>query len=153
VRTENRIQIDAPPDQIFRLAAEVEFWPALLPHYRYVRVLRRATDRRLVEMGASRDGIPVSWTSIQWLERERRRITFRHVKGVTRGMVVEWLIEPGVEGPVEVRIAHALRLRWPILGNWAADRVIGPYFVHDIAGKTLRRIKEIAEGGSLAATS
>ena len=153
METRNRIRIDAPPDRIFRLAAEVEFWPALLPHYRYVRVLRRAKDRRLVQMGASRDGIPVSWTSIQWLEPERRRITFRHVKGVTRGMVVEWLIEPSADGPIDVSISHALRLRWPLLGTWAADRVIGPYFVHDIAGKTLRRIKQIAEGGSLAGDS
>ena len=150
MRTQNRLQIRAPREIIFRLAAEVELWPALLPHYRYVRVLRRAGLRRLVAMGASRDGLPVSWTSIQWLEPERHRITFRHVGGVTRGMVVEWLLEPAGDRAVDVTISHHLELGWPLIGRWAADRVVGPLFVENIAGKTLRRIKAVAEGGSLA---
>jgi ribosome-associated toxin RatA of RatAB toxin-antitoxin module len=150
--TQNRIRIQAPPETVFRLAAEVEFWPALLPHYRYVRVLRRGPGRRLVRMGASRDGIPVSWTSLQWLEPELHRITFRHVAGVTRGMVVEWLIEPDGDG-ADVTINHRFRPRWPLVGDWIAERVIGPHFVHLIAGKTLRRIKALAEGASLATVS
>ena len=148
--TQNSVRIDAPADTVFRLAAEVEFWPVLLPHYRYVRVLRRGAGRRLVKMAASRDGIPVSWTSIQWLEPARHRITFRHVTGVTRGMVVEWLIRPVDGAAVVVTISHRFQPRWPLVGGWVAERVIGPFFVHDIAGKTLRRIKAIAEGGSLA---
>ena len=150
MRTQNRITILAAPETVFRLAAEVELWPAILPHYRYVRVLKRAPGRRLVEMGATRDGLPVSWTSIQWLEPARHRITFRHVTGVTRGMVVEWLIRPVDGAAVVVTISHRFQPRWPLVGGWVAERVIGPFFVHDIAGKTLRRIKAIAEGGSLA---
>lgn len=149
MQTQNRIRMHAPPATVFRLAADVELWPALLPHYRYVRILRRASGCRLVEMAASRDGIPVSWTSIQWLEPERCRITFRHVRGVTRGMVVEWAIEPAEPDQVDVTISHWWAPRWP-LSFWIAERAIGPFFVHDIAGKTLARIKEIAEGGSLA---
>ena len=147
--TQTRIRIHAPAETIFRLAAEVKLWPALLPHYRYVRVARRAPDRRLVEMAASRDGISVSWTSLQWLEPERHRITFRHVRGVTRGMIVEWSIEPRAGDGVEVTISHRWEPRWAVVA-WIAERAIGPFFVHAIAGKTLRRIKEIAEGGSLA---
>ena len=149
--TQNRITIDARPETVFRLAAEVEFWPALLPHYRSVRVLRRREGCRLVQMAAWRDWIPVSWTSLQWLEPEACRITFRHVRGVTRGMVVEWAIEPTANGRVDVTISHRLTLRWPLVGTWAAERVIGPLFVESIAGKTLRQIKRLAEGGSLLA--
>ena len=150
MRTANQIEIRAPVQQVYRLAAEVEFWPAILSHYRYVRVLRRAPLRRLVAMAASRDGIPVSWTSVQWLEPTIHRITFRHVAGVTRGMVVEWRIEQRGDA-VDVEISHRFEPRWPLIGEWAADRIVGRFFVHDIAGKTLRRIKELAEGGSLAA--
>ena len=150
MQTSNRIQIQADPDLIFRLAGEVEFWPAILPHYRDVRVLRRQGDKRLVYMAAWRDAIPVSWTSIQWLDPAARRIVFRHVKGVTRGMDVEWRIAPRPDGVVDVSIEHWLDLAWPLVGRFAAERVIGPLFVEYIAGKTLRRIKEIAEGGSLA---
>ena len=150
METRNQIVMRADPDVIFRLAGEVEFWPAILPHYRSVRVLRRLGNKRLVYMAASRDGFPVSWTSIQWLDPAARRIVFRHVKGVSRGMDVEWRITPRADGAVDVTIEHWLTLGWPVLGRFAAERVIGPHFVEPIAGKTLRRIKEIAEGGSLS---
>ena len=149
VQSRNQIVMRADPDEIFRLAGEVEYWPAILPHYRSVRVLRRRGNKRLVHMAATRDGFPVSWTSIQWLDPAARRIAFRHVKGVSRGMDVEWRIEPREDGTVEVTIEHWLALGWPVLGTFAAERVIGPHFVENIAAKTLRRIKEIAEGGSL----
>jgi hypothetical protein len=44
-----------------------------------------------------------------------------------------------------VSIHHALELRWPLIGAWAAEHVIGPHFVAHIAGKTLQRIKQLAE--------
>ena len=150
MQTRNTIVMRADPDLIFRLAGEVEFWPAILPHYRSVRVLRRRGRKRLVYMAASRDGFPVSWTSIQWLDPVARRIAFRHVKGISRGMDVEWRIEPRADGSVDVSIEHWLTLGWPLIGAFAAERVIGPHFVEHIATRTLRRIKEIAEGGSLA---
>ncbi len=137
--------IAAPAETVFRLAAEVEFWPALLPHYRYVRILRRSGSRRLVKMGASRDGLPVNWTSLQWIEPEITRITFRHVAGMTRGMVVEWAIVPLGDRAVDVTISHNFRPAWPVIGDWVAERVIGPHFVHNIARKTLQEIKRIAE--------
>jgi hypothetical protein len=44
-----------------------------------------------------------------------------------------------------VRIEHALELRWPLIGRFAAERVIGPQFIDAIAGRTLRTIKGLAE--------
>ncbi len=45
--------VRAPLARIFRLAAEVEGWPALLPHYRYVRFIERRSDGGgIVEMSA-----------------------------------------------------------------------------------------------------
>ena len=144
MQTENAIVIQADPAVIYGLAAAVERWPELLPHYRWVRVLREEGNRRLVEMAAHRDGIPVRW----WAEQERfpevPRITFHHVRGVTTGMEVEWRFTPGPDG-VRVEIQHELRLGWPLIGGLVADRIIGPLFVANIAGKTLRRIKQLAE--------
>ena len=51
-RGENEILITASPDIIFPLAAAVERWPELLPHYRWVRVLDRRDGRSLVSMAA-----------------------------------------------------------------------------------------------------
>ncbi len=149
MHTENEIFIRADIAEIYQLAAPVERWPEILPHYRWVRVLADNGDRRLVEMAARRDRIPVRWRAEQRLFPEEPRITFRHVGGVTKGMEVKWVFEPTEQGGVRVAILHDLpRLHGlPLLGDLAAHRIVGPLFVKDIAGKTLRRIKELAEAG------
>jgi uncharacterized membrane protein len=144
MQTENRIVIQAPASAIYELAAAVEQWPALLPHYRRVRIVSEDGHRRLVEMAAHRDGIPVHWWAEQVCFPEEPRITFRHVRGATTGMEVEWSFQPAPEG-VLVEIRHDLQLRWPLVGGLIADRIIGPFFVSNIAGKTLRQIKLLAE--------
>jgi hypothetical protein len=44
-----------------------------------------------------------------------------------------------------VSIEHRLELRWPLVGELAARHVIGPQFIEAIAGRTLRRIRQLAE--------
>jgi ribosome-associated toxin RatA of RatAB toxin-antitoxin module len=134
----------APAGLIYSLAADVERWPEILPHYRWVRLLERSGNRKLVDMAASRDGIPVSWRALQTLDPDTPRIEFRHVRGVTRGMEVAWTFQ-AMDGGTLVRIAHDLDLRWPLIGPWVAEHVIAPQFVEHIARKTLRRIKRLAE--------
>jgi coenzyme Q-binding protein COQ10 len=144
METSNSVWMRAPAERIYPLAAEVERWPELLPHYRWVTILERAGNRKLVEMAARRDWIPVSWQAVQELDPETPLIRFRHVRGLTTGMDVEWRFEPR-DGGTLVTIHHTLDLRWPLIGPWAAQNVIGPQFVANIAGKTLRRIKQLAE--------
>lgn len=139
-----RIHVAAPFERIFDLAAEVEHWPRLLPHYRYVRRLPSANGERRFAMGARRGRIPVSWQAVQRPLAGDRRIEFTHVGGITRGMEVAWVFELRDDG-WEVSIHHALDLRWPLVGGFAADRIIGPLFIDAIAGRTLRRVKVLAE--------
>ena len=139
-----QIQIDAPLDRIFPLAAEVERWPERLPHYRYVRRLPAEDGERHFAMGARRGPIPVRWEAIQRPLPDERRIEFTHTGGVTRGMEVAWRFVPNDAG-WQVSIEHELRLRWPLLGGFASERVIGPQFVEAIARRTLGRVKELAE--------
>jgi aromatase len=144
METTTRIRMQADPDVVFALAAAVEDWPRLLPHYRRVRVLRRDGRRALVQMAASRDGIPVHWTAIQELHPAERRITFRHVGGATRGMEVAWTLRPDGDA-VLVEIWHGFRPRWPLVPDALVHLIVGRFFVENIAGKTLRRIKALAE--------
>lgn len=139
------IQIDAPLERIFPLAAEVERWPERLPHYRYVRRLPAENGERRFAMGARRGPIPVRWEAIQRPLPDERRIEFTHTGGVTRGMEVAWRLVPDGDGTTEVSIEHRLELGWPLIGRFAAARIIGPHFVDAIAGRTLRRIKQLAE--------
>jgi uncharacterized membrane protein len=144
VHTETAIIMQASAQTIYRLASAVERWPEILPHYRRVRVLHDDGACRLIEMAAMRDVIPVSWQAEQCRFPDEPRITFRHVRGVTTGMEVEWRFQP-FQGGVRVAILHDLTLGWPLIGGLVAERIIGPFFIANIAGKTLQRIKQLAE--------
>jgi len=147
VRSRVQIHVDAPLERIFPLAAEVERWPERLPHYRYVRRLPAENGERRFAMGARRGPIPVRWEAIQRPLPDERRIEFTHTGGVTRGMRVAWRFEPTGIG-WDVSIEHELELGWPLIGDFAAARVIGPQFVEAIARRTLGCVKTLAEGGS-----
>lgn len=142
--------IEAPYERIFRLAADVERWPQILPHYRYVRRVPDPNGERRFAMGARRGPIPVTWEAIQRPMEPERRIEFVHTGGVTKGMWVAWRFEPR-DGAVDVSIEHRLDLRWPLVGELVARTVIGPQFIEAIAGRTLRRVKALAERGEAAA--
>lgn len=152
MKTRTAISMRASPMTIYRLAAAVERWPELLPHYRWVTLLERNGNRKLVEMAATRDGFPVKWTALQELDPDTPAIRFRHVQGLTTGMEVEWRFERQGEETL-VAIHHHLELRWPLIGRWAAESVIGPHFIDNIAGKTLRRMKALAEAEERASSA
>ena len=146
--------VRAPLPVIFNLARNVEQWPALLPHYRYVRFRARARDTGgVVEMSANRPFGPVDWptrwTSLMAVKHHTNgndpTIRFRHVHGVTTGMDVAWTFEP-VGNDTRVRIVHVWNgPRWPMIGAIAARGVIGPIFVHGIASRTLAGLASEAE--------
>jgi ribosome-associated toxin RatA of RatAB toxin-antitoxin module len=144
MHTETRITIQGDIDRIFALASAVEDWPRWLPHYRWVNVLSGDRTERVVEMAAHRDGFPVHWTACQRLEPTQHRIHFTHVRGISRGMEVTWLLDG--DGPlVHVRIVHDLTWRWWPIGPWVANYIIGELFVSNIASKTLRTLKQQIE--------
>ena len=147
METEVSRRVRADPQVIFRLAAAVEDWPRILPHYRRVRILRDEGAYRIVEMAARRDTIPVSWTAEQRLFPDEPRITFRHIRGATRGMDVAWTFTPEPDGVVRVRIWHRFCPQWPLVPDTLVRRVVGQVFVDHIARKTLRCVAELAEQG------
>ena len=67
----NSIIMCAPRMTIFETAANLELWPRILPHYRYIRYLEHGPSRNVVVMAATRSGIPISWTSEQIIDRDR----------------------------------------------------------------------------------
>jgi ribosome-associated toxin RatA of RatAB toxin-antitoxin module len=146
--------VRAPLEIMFDLAADVERWPILLPHYRYVRFHEKRSDGGgLVEMSANRPfGLvnwPTQWTSLMTVTRPGSvpppAIRFRHIRGVTTGMDVEWTFETASEGTT-VRIVHVWNgPAWPVVGVLAARGVIGPVFVHGIASRTLAGLAHAAE--------
>jgi uncharacterized protein YndB with AHSA1/START domain len=149
MQTENEIVIRAPRERVFSLGADIGRWAEILPHYRRVTVhhddgrVKQATMAAVRHFGGV--AFPVRWRTSQVLLPEEGRIVFFHTGGVTRGMYVEWVLtdEPG--GGTRVVIAHELRYPLPPLTDWFARYVVGRTFIHHVAGRTLARVKEIAE--------
>ncbi len=149
MRTLDRITIAAPPDRVFRVAADVERWPEFLPHYRWVRMHERRDDGGRVAMAAWRPfGLlkyPTWWLSEMEIDEAALEVRYRHIGGITRGMDVVWRLVPG-ERLVDVTIVHEWTgPAWPIIGRIAAECVIGPVFIHGIASRTLAGVKRKAE--------
>jgi hypothetical protein len=71
------------------------------------------------------------------VDRQGSAVRYRHVRGITRGMNVEWSLKAeGAE--TEVEIVHEWTgPSWPLIGPAAATLVIGPVFIHGIASRTL----------------
>jgi ribosome-associated toxin RatA of RatAB toxin-antitoxin module len=145
--TRNTVEIAAPPQRVYALAAATERWPEFLPHYRYVRVLEDRGATRVVAMGAWQDVFPIRWVAVQTNDEHTPHIAFRHVRGWTRGMDVEWIFEKH-EGRTRVTIEHRLQFRFPLAAEWLGKHLVSDYFVHGVAAKTLARVKTLAEGGA-----
>jgi ribosome-associated toxin RatA of RatAB toxin-antitoxin module len=141
----------AEPDLCFQVAADVEAWPRFLSHYRWVRFHRKdgfATG--VVEMAAWRRfgflPYPTWWVSEMDHDPGQRVVRYRHVDGVTRGMDVLWTVTPTEGGGSVLRIVHEWEgPRWPVIGPWAAGHVIGPWFIHAVAERTLAGVAAEAE--------
>src|ERR671936_842011 len=142
----NSIIMRAPKSLVFETAANLELWPKILPHYRYIRYLERSPDRNVVVMAATRSGIPISWTSEQIIDRDRVEVRFHHLQAFTKGMRVVWTFQE-VPAGVLVEIKHDLAFRLKILAP-IADRIIGDFFIHHIANKTLHCMKSFVETSS-----
>src|SRR2546429_5989329 len=129
----NSIVMHAPKMSIFETAADLELWPKILPHYRYIHYLERSPDRNVVVMAATRSGIPISWTSEQIIDREKVEVRFHHLKAFTKGMRVVWTFQETPQG-VAVEIAHDLNFRIRALSP-VMEPIIGDFFIGHVANR------------------
>jgi ribosome-associated toxin RatA of RatAB toxin-antitoxin module len=144
MRTIHHATIAAPLEAVFALARDVEAWPRLLRAYQWCRVLERTPERLVFAMGGWIRGWPARWTAVQEPRPHEGRILFRHIRGITTGMTVEWRFAPSASG-VAVTLVHDLVMRWPLIGRLVGDWIVGPVFIDFIARKTLRAVQARAE--------
>ena len=155
MRTVDELTVHAPINSVFEIVADVERWPDLLPHYRYVRFRKRmeGSGGGIVEMSANRPFgpfmWPTRWVSVMEVQHPRDAaapiVRFRHIEGVTRRMEVAWTFTPVTNG-THVTVLHLWNgPSWPLIGGIAARMMIGPVFVHGIASRTLAGLARAAE--------
>jgi ribosome-associated toxin RatA of RatAB toxin-antitoxin module len=140
----HRVHVDAPYETVFALARDVEGWTRLLRDYRWCRVIERTGSKMVFAMGGWIRGWPGRWTAVQDAMPDQRRLRFRHIRGITKGMDVEWRFEPAGSS-VHVELVHDLTMGWPLIGRWVGDWIVGPIFVDHITQRTLRAVKAEAE--------
>ncbi len=139
LHTGNSIHIRAPREKIFALVSDLNRWPELLPHYRYIRTLEPTDKGNVVKMAATRSGIPISWVSEYWADERALELHFLHLRKWTKGMKVVWTLTPTRDG-TRVEIIHDLDFRIPFLG-WLAEPIISGFFIENVANKTLAAFK------------
>ena len=140
---ENSIRIRAPLDTIFAKTSDLESWPKLLPHYRWVRVIERDGNALIVNMAARRGWLPIQWTSRFEADADAHELRFHHLKAFTRGMTVKWTFTSTTDD-VLVRITHQLNRR-SAFGRWFAEHVLAKHFIGPVATRTLQRFKQHLE--------
>jgi len=146
--------VHAPADACFHVAADVERWPDILAHYRWVRFhSKRQFGCGTVEMSAWREfplGVryPTWWVSEMRAEPGEPAVYYQHVDGITRGMSVKWELQPRGKDTF-IRLVHEWHgPSWPLIGAFAANAVIGPHFVSAIAQRTLAGVAREAASRS-----
>jgi hypothetical protein len=154
---ETRIRIDAPVDVVYRLAAEIELWPAFVRQISCVKVLRRSPSSplaRLIAVRGRQGWLPIGWRAVQRLEPEIGRITLRQVTPLTAGTTARWTITAAVDGlGTDVVVVAQPVVHLPLVGRLIAERVIGPRIGRPFMASILRDLKHVAEGGSLAGSA
>jgi hypothetical protein len=143
--------VRAPSQLCFQVAADVENWPAILPHYRWVRFRRKSGFATgIVEMAAWRDfggavRYPTWWVSDMSCHEQQCVVNYTHVEGVTTGMRVQWSCTETPDA-TRVRITHDWQgPAWPLIGRFAWEHVIADHFVSAIAQRTLAGVAAEAE--------
>ena len=127
---ENSIVIRAPLSRIFAVTSDLENWPRVLPHYRWIRRVGPNT----FHMAAWRGWLPIQWTSR--FEVADGELRFHHLRAFTRGMDVKWTFTQTADG-VLVRISHELN-------RWYAG-LLARYFIEPVASRTLAAFKRHLE--------
>lgn len=144
MHTKNSVDIRGDIGRVWELAAAVERWPEILPHYRYVTTVQQSGPRRIVEMAAWRGRLPIRWLAVFEPLPAEHRLLFDHIGGGARGMQVEWTIVQH-DDVVRATIEHDLASPYRIIRNPLGEYILGTQFVGYVAGCTLARIKELVE--------
>lgn len=157
VRDDARV-VHASGPVVFNLIAEAELWPALFRHVRSTRVVRRDGRRRLVVVKARWHHVPIDIVAIQTIDDADLRMTVQHVSRLTGGSFATWTVRPAGRTAeaavrVQVHLHQSVRVAVPMVGCLLARKLIGGRVARDLGRSTLERLKEVAEGASLAGRS
>jgi len=135
-------------EEVYGLINDVGRWPEIVEHIGDVKVLGMESRKLVVEMATRGGVLPFKMTALQESLPGERRIIFSHVKGVMKGVEVEWTFDHVSlknKGLVLVSVIHDFR-------NISSARtyILNRYFIQGRTETMLVRLKEVVEAGFLA---
>jgi ribosome-associated toxin RatA of RatAB toxin-antitoxin module len=140
MHSELGIEINVPRQRVFEVASDLERWPTFLPHYIKNTFIEGNVDDGIVTMSCRRPPLVLTWTSIYRRDHGNFQMYFKHLKPITRGMVVIWELEPTDSG-TSITIKHDLTIPWPVIGRFVSDILIQRISIDYVAPRTLKHLK------------
>lgn len=146
-RIELCVQINAPLQQVYAIAKDVESFPTFMPDLKSLKVLERSEDgrRTLTEWVGyvPQFRLTVKWTEEDLWDDEAYTCKFRQVQGDYDRMEGEWLFQES-EGGTRFTSVLDYEFNIPLLGP-IVQRVVQHLVKQNLQG-VLNGIKARAEG-------
>lgn len=137
------IEIQAPPDEVFKVVSDLAAWPRHVPHYRWIRVTENHPDHLVARMACYRGWLPIDWVVRFESDPTKREVRFTHLRGLSRGMVEVWQTEPIGDGAASrLTVTHDIEAVFQRLGNFAVRWVIQRFFIDYRVPRTLQSFSQ-----------
>lgn len=148
MKTQNTIAVIGSFEEVYGLIEAVERWPEIVEDVGDVKVLGMEARKKVVEIATRGGVLHLKMTALQETFPAERRVHFSHIKGVMKGVEVEWTlgdVRLKNKGLVHVNVTHDFK-------NISSVRayVLNRLFIQKRTEKMLVRLKEIVEAGYLA---
>ena len=148
MKTQNTVAVIGSLEEVYGLIEGVEHWPEIVEDVGDVKVLGMDARKKVVEISTRGGVLHLKMIALQESFPVERRVTFNHIKGVMKGVVVEWTLG-------EVRLKNKSLMHVNVTHDFknissARAYVLNRFFIQKRTEKMLVRLKEIVEAGYLA---
>jgi aromatase len=145
--TVHEVPVDAEPELVYRLIADVEGWPHVFGPTIHVDLLLEEGDAQLLRIWATAQGGVHDWTSRRTLDPQARTISFQRIvsKPPVTAMSGRWSVEDAEFGASQVTLTH----RFSAVADDAAAVAWIQEAIDRNSGAELGALKQAAELGPL----
>jgi len=139
IHLENRILIDKPVDEVFKVVTDVAKWPEFLPSHRNMTIISQEEDKLLIEWK-----MKVKLKTSILIDRINKRMVTEQLSGLVKGLRAEYIFN-GQSGKTTLCLIHSFSSKIPLMGRLV--ELIALNLVKKLALDTLKRIKSKVEVG------
>jgi aromatase len=106
--TSHRTEIQAPPEAVYRIIADVAAWPLRFAPNVHVEYLERDEHHERLQIWATANGEVRTWVSRRELDPDRYRVAFRQEvsSAPVASMSGQWIATPTAGGGTRLELTH-----------------------------------------------